>query len=208
MLIQKARIKWLNHGDSNSEFFHRVMKGRRRHNHIGSILTSSEIVDSVEDVKEEVQNHFASKFVEINRDRPILEGINLNKVSQSERISLEAPFSEGEIREEIWGFGGDKSPSHDGYYFFFINKCWPFMKDDFVRCFSSFYFNASLSRSCISSFLSLIPKSSSPLGFNDYKPICLIGCIYKAISNILVSRLKLVLNSIVSQCQSAFAPGR
>lgn len=71
MLIQKARLKWLNDGDINSKIIHRVMKGRRRHNHIGSILTSTGIFDSVEVVKGEERNHFA--FVESDRDKPILE---------------------------------------------------------------------------------------------------------------------------------------
>lgn len=91
---------------------------------------------------------------------------------------------------------------------FFIKKCWALMKENFFRCFMSFYLDAFLSRSCASSFMTLIPKSSNPLGLNDYKLICLIGCIYKAISKLLASRLKLVINSIVSQCRSPFVPGR
>lgn len=59
-----------------------------------------------------------------------------------------------------------------------------------------------------SSFLALIPKASNPLCLDDYRPICLVGSMYKMIAKILTGRLKCVLNSIVSHCESAFVPDR
>lgn len=38
------------------------MKSRRTRNFIGAILTEGGIVDSVSEVKEEVNNHFGKKF--------------------------------------------------------------------------------------------------------------------------------------------------
>ncbi|XP_058746404.1 uncharacterized protein LOC131619312 [Vicia villosa] len=69
MLIQKSRLSWLNEGDSNSGFFHKVMKERRRHNHIGPIISSRGLLESVNEVKEEVFSHFACKFEETDRNR-------------------------------------------------------------------------------------------------------------------------------------------
>ncbi|XP_058763698.1 uncharacterized protein LOC131637124 [Vicia villosa] len=65
-----------------------------------------------------------------------------------------------------------------------------------------------LSKAVTSSFLALVPKASNPLCLDDYRLICLVGCMYKFMAKILAGRLKCVLNSIVSQCQSAFVPGR
>ncbi|XP_058741999.1 uncharacterized protein LOC131614433 [Vicia villosa] len=78
MLIQKSRLKWLNDGDSNSKYFHSVMKERRRRNHIGSITTPSGIIDEVGEVKEEVWRHFDSKFKEANFSRPVLDNVEFN----------------------------------------------------------------------------------------------------------------------------------
>ncbi|CAI8610796.1 unnamed protein product [Vicia faba] len=47
MLIQNSRTKWLNEGDTNSAFFHKALRERRRHNHIGSISSSRGLLDSV-----------------------------------------------------------------------------------------------------------------------------------------------------------------
>ncbi|XP_058740932.1 uncharacterized protein LOC131613262 [Vicia villosa] len=64
------------------------------------------------------------------------------------------------------------------------------------------------SKAITSSFLSLIPKTSNLLSLDDYRPICLVGCMYKVVDKSLAGRLKCVLDSIISPCQNAFMPGR
>ncbi|XP_058775507.1 uncharacterized protein LOC131649767 [Vicia villosa] len=98
MLIQKSRLKWLNDGDSNSKYFHRVMNERRRRNHISTITTSSGIVDKVEEVKEEVWQHFNSKFKEVNHRRPGFGNVMINSLSLEESSSLELPFPRRRLR--------------------------------------------------------------------------------------------------------------
>ncbi|XP_058783145.1 uncharacterized protein LOC131657804 [Vicia villosa] len=64
MLLQKSRVKWIKEGDSNSGFFHKVIKQRRRINHLGPLSTPEGLVDSVEDVKKAVFNFFENNFLE------------------------------------------------------------------------------------------------------------------------------------------------
>lgn len=140
--------------------------------------------------------------------RTSLEGIRFNSINQSGRSFLEAPFLESEVKEAIWGCEDSKSPRPDGYSFCLIKKCWFFLKEDFVCFFISFYPGSNLSNAVASLFLTLIPRSPNPLGLDDFRPICLFGCMYKALAKFLAGRLKFVLNTLVSLCQSAFVPGR
>ncbi|GKC78134.1 putative RNA-directed DNA polymerase, eukaryota, reverse transcriptase zinc-binding domain protein [Tanacetum coccineum] len=50
----------------------------------------------------------------------------------------------------------------------------------------------------------LIPKKKDPLGFYDFRPISLIGCVYKVISKILPTRLVKVINSVIGPNKSTF----
>ncbi|XP_058776192.1 uncharacterized protein LOC131650503 [Vicia villosa] len=122
MLIQKSRVKWLNDGDSNSKFFHRVMKERRRRNHLGSISTSSGILANVEEVKDGVWRHFNEKFKEVCESRPVLENGSFNTLSMEDSASLELPFSEEEIKEAVSNCDGAKSPGPDGFTLLFVKN--------------------------------------------------------------------------------------
>ena len=46
------------------------------------------------------------------------------------------------------------------------------------------------------SFITLVPKIVNPQLLNDFRPISLVGCVYKIVSKILSSRLKRVLDKV------------
>ncbi|XP_058759859.1 uncharacterized protein LOC131633157 [Vicia villosa] len=208
MLLQRSKLLLLKEADSNSAFFHKVMKQRRRQNHLGPINSPRGLVESVEEIREEVFSHFEKKFAESEPFRPTLDGIHFKSISREEAEGLEKPFLEFEIKKAVWECGGSKSPGPDGFSFLFLKKCWHFIKEDFINFFNCFFQGGPIARGITSSFLTLIPKVNNSVGLNDYRSICLVGCLYKAVSKLLTGRLKVVLNSIISPSQNAFVPGR
>jgi hypothetical protein len=54
----------------------------------------------------------------------------------------------------------------------------------------------------------LIPKIQNLTSVNHYRPISLCNVVYKAISKILVAKMRPLLDRIISPCKSAFVPGR
>nr|GEV03585.1 RNA-directed DNA polymerase, eukaryota [Tanacetum cinerariifolium] len=61
---------------------------------------------------------------------------------------------------------------------------------------------------CNSSFIALIPKVRDPKFVNDYRPISLIGSLYKVITKILGIKIVLGLVNLISEVQSAFLSKR
>jgi hypothetical protein len=74
--------------------------------------------------------------------------------------------------------------------------------------FDQFHGNASLPKSISSYFLTLIPKVSSPQALGDFRPISLIGCLYKLVAKVLAARLAKVIDVLIPNTQSAFIKGR
>lgn len=56
--------------------------------------------------------------------------------------------------------------------------------------------------------MALISKISNPQKPSDFRPISLLGCLYKILAKILLARLRKVMNSIICPNQSAFLSGR
>lgn len=54
----------------------------------------------------------------------------------------------------------------------------------------------------------LIPKFDNPQRLNDFRPISLVGSMYKILAKILANRLRLVIGSVISDSQSRFIKGR
>ena len=82
------------------------------------------------------------------------------------------------------------------------------MGSDFCTAVEWFFDHASFPIGCNSSFIALIPKSLEPKVVGDFRPISLIGSVYKVITKILQSRLSLVIPDLISNVQMNFLPNR
>ncbi|GJX39579.1 RNA-directed DNA polymerase, eukaryota [Tanacetum coccineum] len=178
--MQKAKIQWAIEGDENSKFFHGIINRKRANLAIKGVMVDGEWVDDPFRVKEEFHLHFANRFRASATNRCKLNYTFPNRLSSDQLDMLESPISRDEVRNAVWGCGENKSPRPDG----------------------------SFSRGCNSSFIVLIPKIHDSKFINDYRPISLIGSLYKVVTKILATRLSSIISGLISDVQTAFLPNR
>lgn len=121
---------------------------------------------------------------------------------------LRADFELDEIKEAVWACDNNKSPRPDGYNFGHIKDFSEFLKDDMERFLDEFHATGRWPMGTNSSFITLIPKVDSPLNLNDFRPISLVGCLYKVVTKILAARIKKALPKVTDCNQFAFLGGR
>ena len=104
--------------------------------------------------------------------------------------------------------GNQKAPGPDGLPTLFYKKYWNVVGSSVTEAIQSFFRSGKILKEVNNSLLVLIPKNNCSSSVNHYKPISLCNTVYKAISKIMVSKLRPLLERLVSPCQSAFTPGR
>ena len=72
----------------------------------------------------------------------------------------------------------------------------------------NFHEQVVFERSLNVSFLALIPKKADAVEVKDFRPISLVGGIYKIISKVLANRLRRVAHSLILDSPNAFVKGR
>ena len=208
LLRQKARSKWIREGDCNTRYFHLIMNARRRNNCLKGVMVDRSWIEEPTRVKEEVRSFFMRCFQEPEQVRQRLDGIPFQTIESHQSDMLEERFKEEEVKRAVWECESEKSLGPDGINFKFIKSFWDLIRPDVLRFLDEFYTNGCFPRGCNASFIALIPKVPEPQTLNDYRPISLIGCIYKIVAKILANRLEKVLPLIIDERQSAFIEGR
>ncbi|KAJ0478339.1 putative RNA-directed DNA polymerase [Helianthus annuus] len=207
-LRQKAKVNWIMYGDDNSSFFHKFINMSQASKRINTIIIDGIAITDPDTMKKEIRRVFKDKFDEPMKRRPKLLVNEFQKISLNQARALTGHFSEKEIKDAIWECGGDKAPGPDGFTFKFVKRFWEELKPKFMELMYQFYVSGRINPGCNSSFFTLIPKVQDPQQLSEYRPISLIGVVYKVIAKTLANRLKGVMNSVSSQTQSAFVEKR
>ncbi|KAK2665874.1 hypothetical protein Ddye_004448 [Dipteronia dyeriana] len=70
-----------------------------------------------------------------------------------------------------------------------------------------FHKDGSVVKDLNCTFIALIPKVSKHQQIKDFRPISLVGSMYKVLAKVLAKRLKKVMDSVISPTQMAFVKG-
>ncbi|KAF7835276.1 reverse transcriptase [Senna tora] len=204
----KARLDWLNLGDSNTSFFHASVIKRRRINRI--TVLKGNVGNWINDYQG-IKNHVVEYFTKYFTGVPIEEfptEIRMKTIDQSIHNSLETIPSSEEIRRALWDLKPYKAAGIDGFQPGFFQKCWGFLGEDICREVKSVFVNATIPSEWNQTMICLIPKCQNPAEVKNFRPISLCTSLYKIVSKIVVNRLKPLIPDLVSFNQRAFVPGR
>ncbi|GJT75071.1 RNA-directed DNA polymerase, eukaryota [Tanacetum coccineum] len=205
---QKSKIKWAIEGDENSKFFHGIINKKRSYLSIRGVFVDGIWCTDPVKVKDTFKDHFQARFEQPSPNRFKLSSPFTKRLSPDQVVDMDSNVSPNEIRRAVWDCGDNKSPGPDGFSFEFFRKYWSFIGPDFCCAVEHFFEHGSFSKGCNSSFIALIPKVSDAKFVSDFRPISLIGCVYKVVTKILANRLASIISDLVSDTQSAFVAKR
>jgi len=208
MVRQKAKVDWLKGVDTNSKFYHSRLRWRRAKSEIEGLWIDEVWCEDPTRVKSYVKGYFESRFGVNERFRLNLDRVCFKTVTNDDNDMLCSNISESEILDAMSQCDSSKCPGPDGYNFSFVKNNWDIVGEDIVGAIMSFQSTGFIPTGCNASFITLVPKKDIPSNLNEFRPISLVGSVYKIISKILANRIKKVLPSVIDLNQAAFLGGR
>ena len=101
-------------------------------------------------------------------------------------------FEEEEIRVSLNLCAKEKAPCPDGYPMVFFQTFWALLKEGITNTIQFFHSNQIFEKSFNATFIALLPKKPRASELKDFRPISLVGGVYKIIARLLVERFKKV----------------
>ena len=102
----------------------------------------------------------------------------------------------------------NKAPGPDKIPIEFFQKCWHIVKSDIIQLFEDFHNDkADISRLNYG-IITLLPKTKEANRIQQYRPICLLNCLYKLITKVLTIRVEPFADKLINRSQTAFLKGR
>nr|GEV09342.1 RNA-directed DNA polymerase, eukaryota [Tanacetum cinerariifolium] len=157
---------------------------------------------------QELNNRNAMEISQKAKIRWFVEGDENSKYFHDQVQDLERNVTYEVVKRAVWDCGTNKSPGPDGFSFEFYCKYWTTIDEDVFQAVRDFFVNGHFPRGCNSSFIALISKIQDAEFVKDFRPISLIGSVYKIIAKILANRLCVVLPYLISDVQSTFVANR
>eukprot|EP00268_Persea_americana_P008169 TRINITY_DN13144_c0_g1_i12.p1 TRINITY_DN13144_c0_g1~~TRINITY_DN13144_c0_g1_i12.p1 ORF type:complete len:489 (+),score=85.97 TRINITY_DN13144_c0_g1_i12:613-2079(+) len=191
-----------------ANFFHIFASHWNQTNRISTLLDGNRRLQSEEEITGHVVDFYTELFTKEDWDRPSLDNLDFISLEESDSDWLEKAFDEEEVKAAVFNKKGEKAPGPDGFPLAFFQRFWEDLKVDVMEFMTEFHGRGKLSKLVGASFIVIIAKKIGAESIKDFRPIRLIGSIYKVLAKVLASRMKKVLPKIISMVQGAFVYGR
>eukprot|EP00253_Pinus_taeda_P002817 PITA_02817 len=210
---KKSRIKWLKEGEKNTKFFHNTTIQQRMHNNITHIQNEQGTkVEKHEDIEAELLNYFKQGHREPTNDRSqAIQNITRNipkLITYEHNQMLLKSVDLQEVETTVKQLNAGKARGPDGFTSNFFHNFSDLIKNEVWQVVEESRSLRWMCRGINATFIAVIPKVEKPCKLDKFKLIALCNIIYKIVSKIIATRLKLLLPLIISPEQSGYVEGR
>lgn len=207
----RLRTKFYEGGEKNGRLLARQLKQKDNLNNISMIKKDNQVVTS----SKEINSIFKSFYQDLYTSAGVLNeeeveknfsGLQLPTLSNEQKIRLDAPIKEEEVRDAILSRKNGKSPGLDGfpieYYKKYIDILAPVLHKVYLEALEI----GSLPGTFNDALISLIPKKDRDISDPaSYRPVSLLGeILVKILTKVLASRLDKILPNIINGDQVGF----
>ena len=186
-----------------------MASAKKQRNSLGAIRNNQgQWISNSNGIDTEIVKYFGNLFKSSGSDTIDMLRCVEKRISTEHNALLLAPFSDSEVNDALFDMHSNKSLGPNSMNPAFYQRFWHIVGKDVVSACLSFINDVSFPMGLNDTSIVLIPKKQRPEILADMRPIALCNVLYKIVSKMLANQMKSVLDSVVSEAQSAFVPGR
>ena len=213
-IVLRSRARWSEYGERNTKYFLNLERRNKSNSTISEIISDNgcTLTNCYEIINEAYYFYkkLYTKDPHINVDN-FFDKLNIDHtlLSDIQRNSIEGFLTLEECTDSIFSMSNNKSPGSDGIPVEFYKKNWNDIGSLVLNSLNHAFSHTSLSDEQGRANISLFPKPcKDPKLLKNWRPIALLNTDYKIGAKCIASRIKTVLNYVVSTEQSGFIKGR
>ncbi len=210
---QLSASTWFRYGDTCSKKFdfHRIGKKRTL---LKELTTEEGEIKGQEDLAHYIRSFYTHLYTSEAEAPGTSEAREACWTSTPTRISTETnqeltkDLTLKEIRDAIAAMLKGKAPRGDGVPTEFFHEFAEEISPTLLRAFSTMLRTGETSESFNKGLITLIPKSGDHAKLGNWRPITLLGSLYKILAKTLARRLQVFLPNVIRPGQTGFVEGR
>jgi exonuclease III len=134
-LVIRSRAQYYEEGEKSNRYFLNLIKRNRNKTCIRKLNIKNEMVTDTSQIMENIKQFYSKLYSKVDRPEPVQLEYNmflnadLPRLSDAERLKLEADVTEEELFRTLQTFKTNKSPGNDGLSAEFFTFYWDDLKD-------------------------------------------------------------------------------
>lgn len=215
---QVIQARWAADGDRCTKIFFKSFKSLAYTKHIHSLLDQNGTEQtSLEEMAAVIEGLFhttlggqedaATQNSQLKHQNDVLAHVE-DRLTEEEKISLNAPITLGELEEAVLVMKKHKCPGPDGAPVKFFQQLWPFIGPLILQVINRGIQREQFQADFTLGLIVLLPKKQDQRLLTNKRPITLLNAIYKVGAKVMQRRLTPILQRIIAPQQFAFLPGR
>ncbi|KAL9974209.1 hypothetical protein ACROYT_G011222 [Oculina patagonica] len=211
----RAKCRWVGQGERPTKYFFNLEKRNYNKKTIRELRLEDESTTiNAKQILDQIEAYFrdlytSAKTFSHDEYNEFTQHLQIPKLSDEDRDSLEGPLSYEECKNVLESFQNDKSPGEDGFTVEFYKFFYDLLGENLLACLNEAYEVNELTISQRRGIITLLPKEDgSLLDLHNWRPITLLNVDFKIAAKAIAKRLEKFLPNLIHPDQTGFVKGR
>ncbi|CAI5969000.1 unnamed protein product [Closterium sp. NIES-65] len=198
-------------GEAPTALLSAMVKSRKARTGIKELVRNGVSHTEAKEILAAATGHFAEAFGEQSGNdgaEPVLDWTLRRVLEEASAEAISRDWTEAEVKQATGELANGKSPGCDGIPKELFQHQWELLRKPVMSMVEEFVSSGKLPEVANEAVTIVLYKKGEETDVRNYRPITLLTSVYKILAKVVATRMKAVLDQVISKEQFGFLPGR